>query len=157
MEQIIYIKMDLALNNLYRLICHKTKPNQTKPKNKLKDIHPIIRGLKEKKSLILKFRYVHTDQNHANLLTRGITLEKLQQDLRFWCLGPEWLSKSPIEWPASEFQFLSSKNKFIVQSALLNYIVTNSESQPVIPFDKYSSFNKLLLMLLLIYLRSEIN
>ena len=31
MEQIIYIKMDLALNNLQRLICHKTnltKPNQ---------------------------------------------------------------------------------------------------------------------------------
>ena len=29
-EQIIYIKMDLALNNLQRLICHKTKPNQTR-------------------------------------------------------------------------------------------------------------------------------
>ena len=29
MEQIIYIKMDLALNNLQRLMCHKTK--QTKP------------------------------------------------------------------------------------------------------------------------------
>ena len=32
-EQIIYIKMNLALNNLQRLICHKTKqtkPNQTK-------------------------------------------------------------------------------------------------------------------------------
>ena len=29
MEQIIYIKMDLALNNLQRLICHKT--HQTKP------------------------------------------------------------------------------------------------------------------------------
>ena len=28
---IIYIKMDVALNNLQRLICHKTKPNQTKP------------------------------------------------------------------------------------------------------------------------------
>ena len=31
-EQIIYIKMDLALNSLQRLICHKTKqtkPNQT--------------------------------------------------------------------------------------------------------------------------------
>ena len=24
--------MDLALNNLQWLICHKTKPNQTKPK-----------------------------------------------------------------------------------------------------------------------------
>ena len=30
-ELIIYIEMDLALNNLQRLICHKTKPNQTKP------------------------------------------------------------------------------------------------------------------------------
>ena len=32
MELIIYTKMDLALNNLQRLICHKTqqtKPNQT--------------------------------------------------------------------------------------------------------------------------------
>ena len=29
---IIYIKMDLALNNLQRLICHKTKP--TKQTNK---------------------------------------------------------------------------------------------------------------------------
>ena len=32
MELVIYIKMDLALNNLQRLICHKTqqaKPNQT--------------------------------------------------------------------------------------------------------------------------------
>ena len=26
MELIIYIKMDLALNNLQRLICHKTQP-----------------------------------------------------------------------------------------------------------------------------------
>ena len=31
-ELIIYIKMDLALYNLQKLICHKTKPNQTKPK-----------------------------------------------------------------------------------------------------------------------------
>ena len=30
-EQIIYIKMDLALNNLQRLICHKTQ--QTNKQN----------------------------------------------------------------------------------------------------------------------------
>ena len=28
MELIIYIKMDLVLNNLQRLIYHKTQPNQ---------------------------------------------------------------------------------------------------------------------------------
>ena len=26
-ELIIYVKMDLALNNLQRLICHETQPN----------------------------------------------------------------------------------------------------------------------------------
>ena len=32
-ELIIYIKIDLALNNLQRLICHKTQPtNCTYPK-----------------------------------------------------------------------------------------------------------------------------
>ena len=37
MEQIIYIKMDLALNNLQGLICHKTK--QTKPNQTLMKLH----------------------------------------------------------------------------------------------------------------------
>ena len=29
-ELIIYIKMDSALNNLHRLMCHKTKPKPSK-------------------------------------------------------------------------------------------------------------------------------
>ena len=33
MEQIIYIKMDLVLNNLQRLICYKTQ--QTKPNQQI--------------------------------------------------------------------------------------------------------------------------
>ena len=33
-EQIIYIKMDLALNNLQRLICHKTKQTKLLPMSK---------------------------------------------------------------------------------------------------------------------------
>ena len=85
----------------------------------LKDIHQMIRKLKEEKSLSVKFRYVHTDRNPADLLTRGITLEKFQQNLRLWSLGPEWFNKSPIEWQTSELQCLSSKNKFIVQSTSL--------------------------------------
>ena len=87
-------------------------------KNRLKDIRQMIRKLKKEKSLSVKFRYVHTDQNPADLLTRGIIFEKFQQNLRLWSLGPEWLSKSPIVWPTSELQCLSSKNKFIVQFTL---------------------------------------
>ena len=46
MEQIIYIKMDLALNDLQGLICHKTqrtKPNQTEDPS-LKSTSPIKKG-----------------------------------------------------------------------------------------------------------------
>ena len=66
----------------------------------------MIRELKEK-SLSVKFRYVHTGQNLADLLTREITLEKFRQNPRFWSLGPKWLSKSPKEWPTSDLQCLS--------------------------------------------------
>ena len=34
--------MDLALNNLQWLICHKTKPNQTKPSTGLCDAEKIM-------------------------------------------------------------------------------------------------------------------
>ena len=80
----------------------------------------------------------------TDLLTRGVTVEKFQQSLRHWTLGPEWLSKNPIEWPSSELHCLSSKNKSIVQSTSLNYTVANVEPQPVIPFDKYSEVNRLI-------------
>ena len=49
----------------------------------------MIRELKEEKFLSVKFRHVHTDQSPADLLTRGMTFEKFQQNLRLWFLGPE--------------------------------------------------------------------
>ena len=39
-EQIIYIKMDLALNNLQKLICHKTQ--QTKPNHIQAGVHFLV-------------------------------------------------------------------------------------------------------------------
>ena len=103
----------------------------------------MIRKLKEEKSLSVKFRYVHTDLNPADLLTKGITLENFQQNLSLWSLGPEQLSKNPIEWPTSELQCLSSKiNSLCSLLHWITYTVTSSEPQPVIPFDRYSGFNK---------------
>ena len=101
-------------------------------------------GTEKNTSLSVKFKYVSTDQNPADLLTRGVTFEKFQQRQRRWTLGPEWLGKNPIEWPSSELHYLSSKNKSIVQSTSLNYTVANVEPQPVIPFDKYSDVIKLI-------------
>ena len=78
-------------------------------RNRLKDIKEMIEELKKNASLSVKLKYVPTDQNPADLLTRGVTFEKFQQSLRRWTLGPEWLSKNPIEWPSSELHCQSSK------------------------------------------------
>ena len=45
-ELIIYIKMDLALNNLQRLICHKTKPTKLNVLNRTDYLHKIGFGVK---------------------------------------------------------------------------------------------------------------
>ena len=47
-EVFIDIKMDLALNNLQWLMCHKTKPNLTKPNqpSKLKNVFILVLWLK---------------------------------------------------------------------------------------------------------------
>ena len=86
-------------------------------KNRLKDIHQMIRELKQK-SLSVK------------LLIYLELWKKIRQNLSLWSLGPEWLSKSPIA--SRKLQCSSSKNDFIVPSTSLNYTVINSESQPVI-------------------------
>ena len=40
-------------------------------KNRLKDIHQMIRGLKEEKSLSVKFRYLHTDKKNLLIYSQG--------------------------------------------------------------------------------------
>ena len=56
-------------------------------KNRLKDIRKMIRELKEEKSLSVKFRYVHTEQNPAGLLTRGDNFEKFSTKSATLVLG----------------------------------------------------------------------
>ena len=58
MEQIIYIKMDLVLNNLQRLIYHKTQ--QTKPSLLLSLLGPILPGV------VARGRILSMDQIELN-------------------------------------------------------------------------------------------
>ena len=51
-ELIIYIKMDLALNNLQSLICHKTQPTN--------QIYPANQNMSKAKVLKHPYRIIHT-------------------------------------------------------------------------------------------------
>ncbi|KAK2559409.1 hypothetical protein P5673_018033 [Acropora cervicornis] len=51
----------------------------------------------------IKFRYVTTTQNPADLATRGVSAEALI-DNQLWWHGPSWLSDDETKWPSWDFQ-----------------------------------------------------
>ena len=53
------------------------------------DIHKEITKLN--KSIHVKFNYVNTNDNPADLITRGVSLDKFKAQFLFWLHGPSWL------------------------------------------------------------------
>ena len=103
-------------------------------RNRIKDIHRMLKELDEKYKVPIKFRYVPTAQNPADMLTRGLSFEVFLKNFQFWVKGPDWISTNKVVWPSNELNCLSSANKSIV----MNTCVKSSDKTilPLIPFDK---------------------
>ena len=48
--------------------------------NRIKDIHRMIKDLKDKFKIPISFKYVPTDQNPADLLTRGLSFDVFKKN-----------------------------------------------------------------------------
>lgn len=107
-------------------------------KNRIQDIHKMIISLKENYNLSSQFHYVKSEENPADLLTRGLSLSNFVKHLPFWSKGPEWLSFSQLYWPEPEWE-KSSKN----QSFVLSTIQTNP-TPPLFQWEKFSNLHCLL-------------
>ena len=108
----------------------------------------------------IKFDYVSTSQNPADLATRGVPADELIHN-NLWWHGPSWLTDHPLQWPSwKSTQFdskMSEQNTkqspgphVMYETPTLAGIPRESSriSQPVAPFDisarSYSSLTKLL-------------
>ena len=109
--------------------------------NRIKDIHRILRDLKIKFKIPISFKYIPTDQNPADLLTRGLSFDVFKKNLKFWLHGPEWLSSVNVVWPSSELNCLSSASKSIVLHTCIQNV--DRTIRPIVPFDNYANFDKL--------------
>ena len=58
----------------------------------------VTNRLKEIKAADIHFRYVASADNPADIATRGITPENLQ-NFSLWWKGPDWLMTAPETWP----------------------------------------------------------
>ena len=127
------------------LMSQQIKTKNQFAKNRLKDISMMTQELKVKYNLDIVFKYVPTDQNPADLLTRGLSLNKFKDPLQFWTYGPEWLKTADSDWPVNELNYLSDANKKTIQT---NVATDNDQFQgskvECISTKSFSNYGKLL-------------
>ncbi|XP_073249615.1 uncharacterized protein [Porites lutea] len=96
-EQLQLTVTDRVLWTDSQCVLHWMKSHKPLPvfvQNRLKEI---------KSHKDIKFRYVTTTQNPADLATRGVSAEALI-DNQLWWHGPSWLSDDETKWPSWDFQ-----------------------------------------------------
>ena len=108
----------------------------------------------------IKFRYVTTTQNPADLATRGVSTEELINN-QLWWHGPSWLSDNATKWPSWAFQQIDDNTvEQIAKQAVRPQIMNETSAliemenkrepseKPVAPFElnetNYSSLTRLL-------------
>ena len=135
----IYVAVDAQVV-LTWLLSNVVKTKNQFTRNRIKDVHRMKRDLFEQYKVPISFKFVRTDQNPSDLLTRGLTLDQFKQKLDYWIHGPEWIQTTELVWPSSELNCLSAANKNVI----LNTLISESRNlQSIVPFDRYSKFNKL--------------
>ena len=125
------------------LLTEDVKTKNIFTRNRLIEIKEMIKNIKENYTVDVLFKYEPSDQNPGDFVTRGISLEKFKQNFTLWTHGPEWLNSNSIVWPLSRLECLSSSNKDKVQTNIFQNSLSDLPSEPVISFDRYSRFGKL--------------
>ena len=118
-------------------------------RNRIRDIHEMKKKLIDKHNIPIHLKYVPTDQNLADLLTCGLTLEQFKKQFDFWIYGPDWIRKEVVVWPVSDLSCLSSASKSIVLATIVDKdsLVVGPLVPPIgplVPFEKFEKYNLLL-------------
>ena len=116
-------------------------------RNRIQDIKSKTRDISSKFGVPIEFRYVRSEENPADLLTRGQLYRDFSREIDFWNKGPEWLSLDSSYWPKYELSCLSQEmkeNEFATVQAM-------QTPPPLINAERFSSLGKLLRVTSLIF------
>jgi len=108
-------------------------------RNRLQDVAVFRETVKDNLNLDCVFKYIPTEINPADLLTRGVPYKEFLSKMDLWKHGPEFLRVNPIEWPQRDMKCLSNESKLLT----LNVSSVEEGAAPLIAEDKYSDLFKL--------------
>lgn len=96
-----------------------------------------LKEIRSTKNLIC--HYVSTEENPADIGSRGCTVKELKTSNKWWH-GPSWLS-NPKLWPISNIPSFESNNNY--QSKIKHIVLTSVVNESFIDFSRFSSFSKI--------------
>ena len=123
-------------------------------RNRVKVIALFKKSLLQDYGITVQFRYIKSEDNPCDLLTRGLSFNEFVKQLSFWQHGPLWLPDFQDSWPDSALGCLSAASKSLVApsssvNATFNVDVTSAE--PLVDVERFSSFSKALRVTTLVF------
>ena len=102
-----------------------------------------------------QFRYVKSEDNPCDLLTRGLFFNEFVKQLSFWQHGPQWLPDFRDSWPDSALGCLLAASKsLVVPSSSINVTFNANvvmSAEPLVDEERFSSFSKTLKVTTLVF------
>ncbi|CAL4124066.1 unnamed protein product, partial [Meganyctiphanes norvegica] len=122
------------------LLSDNVKNRKVYTRNRILDVHTMREQIEVKYGVKVLYKYISTEANPGDMVTRGLSLGFFKRKLSFWLKGPEWLEGSQVIWPVYQLDCLSDENKSLV-------LCTEAERvniQPLVSFERFSHWKRLL-------------
>ena len=124
-------------------------------RNRVKDIEQYKKSLLQAYGITICFKYVKSEENPCDLLTRGLSFKEFIKNLSFWQHGPRWLPDYQDSWPNYALGCLSAGSKALVapRSSVHAVFDVNVErrDEPLLELERFPSFSKALRVTTLVF------
>ena len=111
-------------------------------RNRVLEVNQLISEIKSDYNFPVIFRYVNTEQNPADLITRGLSYKKYLSNKQFWLQGPEWLTNDFTQWPDAPLLSVSPDYKHKVSVHFTARVPKVNTG--IFNINNFSSYEKLL-------------
>ena len=124
------------------LLTKETKVKSKFLRNRVLDASCLKDDLVKRYNIPLAYHYVNTEENPADLVTKGLSYSKYLSKIKFWLEGPQWLCNEFKQWPQYPLLSISPNQKQKINISCT--IQQNKVNTGVLNINKFSSLNKLI-------------